>query len=323
MIENRGELDMALNMGFLWEELKFAEGLKEKALGNKKPLKVKDSQREWQRSKAKDIIQKWMKAVEPFLELFGSPLANIDWQLLPQGSWGIELHFTLSKPFISKDDSIFHLYDENPVSRDKILRLPLIKSTTWKGNLRYAFRQEKLPEEIEKRLFGHPKGTERSEEFQSGNLYFYPTIFSTFGDKSSPIGFDVITPLEREKRIPVQKRAPIIIECVPAGAKGVLNLLHVPLTLLEEPMEELKRKVEGDLKATVKAIKAMMLTYGFSAKKAASYGMIKPEVEGNLWTNSPDIAPQLSKEEWKQDRKAFLHCFSNLDDFASKFEQEA
>jgi hypothetical protein len=49
----------------------------------------------------------------------------------------IRITFTLKKPYISLDDDAFYIID-NPVVKDTVLKVPIIRPTTLKGALRYA-----------------------------------------------------------------------------------------------------------------------------------------------------------------------------------------
>ena len=56
---------------------------------------------------------------------------------LPKYSFLIEITFKLKKPYLSKDDDDFYIID-NPIVKDKVFKLPMVRSTTWKGALRFA-----------------------------------------------------------------------------------------------------------------------------------------------------------------------------------------
>jgi CRISPR-associated protein Cmr2 len=65
---------------------------------------------------------------------------KIDLTPLPPSSWFLQFTFTLAKPYISKDDNPFYIID-NPIVRDKVFRLPMVRPTSWKGNLYSALWQ--------------------------------------------------------------------------------------------------------------------------------------------------------------------------------------
>lgn len=98
-----------------------------------------------------------------------------------------------------------------------------------------------------------------------GRLNFYPTFF----DK---IGLEVINPHDRNKKVGT---APIYIESVPEGAMGIFSLLYVPFDLLGRATHIAKEEVSEDMTCTYNALKEMMITYGFSAKKSSGFGVIE------------------------------------------------
>src|SRR6266487_487681 len=97
----------------------------------------------WQESNREQVncLQLLPKALARFYEdVFRSP--DIDLTLLPSYSFVFQFAFTLAQPYISRDEQDFYIID-NPVRKDKILKLPYVASTSWKGSLRSAFwRQE-------------------------------------------------------------------------------------------------------------------------------------------------------------------------------------
>jgi CRISPR-associated protein Cmr2 len=70
---------------------------------------------------------------------------------------------------------------------------------------------------------------------------------------------------------------------VPVGAEGTFSLLYAPLpgTVSDEEQEKQARE---DLVTVARAVKAMLLTYGFSAKKSSGYGEAQDEIEGTIHT---------------------------------------
>ena len=256
-----------------------------------------------------------------------------DISTLPKGSFIIEFPITLAKPFISRDDTPLYII-ENPIRKDKVFGIPFTSAMSWKGNLRWTMMKIYLepkandPEKFVKvrfwhtLLFGTEKGMEEmakgwtkyldelcpnvkdiyrnklkerfgEEEVPSltGMLYFYPT----FWDR---IDMEVINPHDRKTKT---GKNPIYYEVVPKGAKGFFKLLYLPFYHLGKPLSELKIKVINDLNGVVAGLKAMMLTYGFSAKKSSGYGVIE-----NKW----------DKEASKLIIKGFLDIvkFSNFEE---------
>jgi hypothetical protein len=229
--------------------------------------------------KCNEIIAKDVPCYTLLSELIGPPVLD---DTLPPYSFLIQFGFTLNTPYISRDDEGFYIH-ENPVRKDKVFKVPMISGSTWKGNLRWTAREiEKLnpdkkdSEKITK-LFGNPKGAE--SEFNRGRLNFFPTFFQRGG-------VEVINPHDRRTKAGTQ---PIHIECIPKDTSGTFSLLYVPFDLMaelkddEKREEKIKQQSLEDLKFTSEAIKTMMLTYGFSAKKGAGFGITKSEVsEGKL-----------------------------------------
>lgn len=241
-----------------------------------------------------------------------------DLKVLPPGSWFLQFTFTLAKPWMSKDDDPFYVTESvNPVRKDKVFKVPMMSAASWKGLLRWTamhirlvLRKDQLTAEqfakerfVQTLLFGDEKGEEpgqakdfaaylnalrpdaRSEyerllrayyrlkaedplPHHSGRLMFYPTFFNL-------IDVDVINPHKRETRAGTH---PIYLECVPAGAKGTFSLLYVPFDLIGQDEATIRRQATEDLQRVAEAVKEMMLTYGFSAKRTSGYGTVKDEI---------------------------------------------
>jgi CRISPR-associated protein Cmr2 len=256
--------------------------------------------------------------------------SSIDITLLPKGSWILEFQLELEKPFLSKDDIPFYII-ENPVKKDVVFGVPYTPATTWKGNLRWAMMKEFLekkkddPEEFAETRFRHtllfgtekgwegtPKGWSEyldrmcpdakriyrkklTEMFEKNNdkpedihvegmLHFYPT----FWDR---IDLMVINPHDRKTKT---GKNPIYFEIVPEGAKGMFRLLYVPYYWLGDDDEKLKKKVWEDLSQVIAGVKAMMLKYGFSAKKTIGFG----KARNNFNTGRVEIKGFLSTREF-------------------------
>ncbi|OAG28551.1 RAMP superfamily CRISPR-associated protein [Thermodesulfatator autotrophicus] len=60
-----------------------------------------------------------------------------DLALFPPGAWAMQVHFTLRKPYISKDDVDFYILD-NPVKKEWVFKVPYVAPSQWKGALRAA-----------------------------------------------------------------------------------------------------------------------------------------------------------------------------------------
>ncbi len=231
--------------------------------------------------------------------------ASPDLASLPAHSTFLQLRFTLASPYLSRDDEVFHI-NSNPVRKDKVFKVPMVAGSAWKGNLRWTavhllaqrwaqdrndeqlaegrfrlallFGDEKVSEEQGKGLAQYPHGLSRQasrlyEErarvhfaahdgalpHHAGRLRFYPTFFDL-------IGLEVINPHDRRTRA---GKKPIYMESVPVGTSGTFSLLYVPFDSVSEP------EGRADLALVAEAIREMMLTYGFSAKKSSGFGEAK------------------------------------------------
>lgn len=237
-----------------------------------------------------------------------------DFVALPTYSAFLQFRFTLASPYISRDDEIFHI-NENSVRKDKVFKVPMMAGTGWKGNMRWTathlmvlrWHETKIAEKLaEDRfrlslLFGDEAGEverKRLAEFldglsteaaslyrrkvrahftlaenkplpnHAGRLRFYPTFFNR-------IGLEVINPHDRKTRAGKQ---PIYFECVPAGDEGCFSLLYLPFEGVTQ------KEAKDDLGWVAKAIREMMQTYGFSAKKSSGFGEAENGIQGTIST---------------------------------------
>lgn len=193
------------------------------------------------------------------------PQYNID--ELPQFSLFIQVSFILASPYMSRDDDIFYI-TENPIRKDKVFKLPLISGSSWKGNLRWTARQtlglnpDKPDSPLIVRLFGNEKG--QDSEYKRGRLNFYDTYFDG-------ISLEIINPHDRNKKAGT---APIGIESVPVDGEGTFSLFYVPYDLIGHPDVEVKNNLSEDISCIQKAVREMLIKYGFSAKKSCGFGLI-------------------------------------------------
>jgi CRISPR-associated protein Cmr2 len=271
---------------------------------------------------AKELIDHRLE----MMENMGLSPAAPDLSHLPPGSWFLTFTFTLAKPWISKDDDPFYVAESvNPVRKDKVFKVPLMAPSSWKGLLRWtvmhtrlALKKDTLTDEkfardrfVQTLLFGDEKGEEpgQAKDFaayldalkpearqeyerllrgyyglksdnplphHSGRLIFYPTFFNL-------IDVEVINPHSRQTKAGTH---PIYLECVPAGASGTFSLLYVPFDLIGKPEDEIRQQAAEDLQRVAEGLKAMFLTYGFSAKRSSGYGVAKDEIQGKVITKA-------------------------------------
>lgn len=195
---------------------------------------------------------------------------------LPIYSALLQMPLRLVKPFLSKDDEPFYIH-ENPILRDKVFKVPMVRPSNWKGNLRAAMRWELGLDDSHEttiRLFGNQRGEEQQKRLRSGRLRFFPTFFDG-------ISVGVINPHSRETRAGIN---PIPLEMVPPEASGLFTLLYVPFDCLEaihSPNEgeaqATRKEIARDIEATCRSVAAMLLKYGFSAKKTSGYGVVEDQ----------------------------------------------
>lgn len=218
-------------------------------------------------------------------------------------SINIKIDFKLKKPYISRDDEEFWPKD-NPICKDKVFKIPLVRSSSWKGVLRWVSYKKYLDEletgkinsenwKKEKnklfRLFGDEKDNlalwinqiialklnkdekEVKDEFkeyikENENRRGRLFFYPTFFDN---INLDVIAPHNRDTRTVIN---PINFEIVPEGTKGIFYLLYFPFDLIGREHSINKEKIE-DFKILKYAIKDMFTKYGFGAKTTSGYGV--------------------------------------------------
>ena len=116
-------------------------------------------------------------------------------------------------------------------------------------------------------MFGSPR--EGGDDLSAGRLVFFPTFFRR-------TGLEIINPHDRATKT---GRNPILIECVPPGAQGSFSLLYVPLDRIGDEPTRVVEEALADLRRIAGALPAMMLTYGFSAKRSSGYGTAKDDVQ--------------------------------------------
>jgi CRISPR-associated protein Cmr2 len=214
-------------------------------------------------------------------------------QMLPYYSFFLSFEFILVKPYVSRDDEAFYIID-NPLKKEKVFKVPYIAPSSWKGNLREAFRQLGLEDTNEdiRILFGNSR--EDKDLFRSGRLHFYPTYL----DK---MAMEVINPHDRKTKA---GKLPIYFEIAPIGTRGKFSLLYVPFDQIAQPEQKIKEQASKYLQLVFKGLKAMMLEYGFSAKKSSGYGVIEDKFlakngshSGSLWMKE---APVYTEEDTKK-----------------------
>jgi len=198
---------------------------------------------------------------------------SIDMSLLPEYSFLIQFRFTLEKPYISRGDQEFYIID-NPIRKDKVLGLPYVAPSSWKGSLRASLWQNGHKEDDAQiiRIFGNERGVEEHTKLKAGRLHLFPTFFNR-------IGLEIINPHDREKRV---GKNPILMESVPIDTSGLFTALYVPYNIIGNDVE-MKNQVAKDIELIATGLKAMFRDCGFGAKTSSGYGQAKNELEcGNI-----------------------------------------
>jgi CRISPR-associated protein Cmr2 len=234
-------------------------------------------------------------------------LGSLDLALLPRGSWLLQCRVALARPLLSKDDEEFHVSD-NPVRKDKVFKVPMIASSSWKGTLRAAATREIAKAQLDASdfasrrfrltcLFGVEKGVDIAEENEAEWEAYLDRIGGNGAARKyrellraiTPTGFlkgrlhfypsyfnkmdiEVINPHDRETKA---GKLPIYFESVKADAEGGFTLLYAPAALVDSSDERIRREVADDLESLIPALRAMFLEYGFGAKVSSSFGVVK------------------------------------------------
>lgn len=247
-------------------------------------------------------------------DLLKPPLLD-DLSCLPVGSFYIQFKFTLLKPYISRDDNAFYIVD-NPIVREKVFRLPMVRSTAWKGSLRHAlwqvagYQNEEQQDQQIKRLFG-TANDEQPEEGNSGRLYFYSSFFTL-------TSLEVINPHGRKTRVGT---TPILIESVPIGAESTFTVLYSPLDRIGQEGVETRLQVIADLKLLADGLLALFTVYGFGAKTSSGFGLANEAVEnGSLFLNWPGfVFPKTETCQVQTPEDTFLKYMDELGHIKSEF----
>lgn len=256
-----------------------------------------------------------------FLQPLGLLPTLPDMTVLPYGSWGMRFTFKLASPYISRDDTVWHILD-NPLKKEWIFKLPYVSPSQWKGALRAAMvqklanlngsgkndsanRDSFVAQRIRiTRLFGNERGVqiddEKCEEYLDeigGNeqaIRYREHLKPFVSEKGSfsgclhfyptfftELGLEVINPHPRDKGAGKQ---PIYFECVPAGATGDFVLLYVPFDRIGKDEKETRDQVVAELRLVAEGVKAMFRDYGFGAKTSSGFGTAEDRLvgEGNF-----------------------------------------
>lgn len=265
--------------------------------------KLSDSFREaWQKQNLnvdlEEVIEKWglTKYIKDnFL------YSKVNLSTLPNYSFVIKFMFTLKKPYISRDENDFYIID-NPIRKDKVLNLPFVAPSSWKGSLRNSLCQLKYEPEndlirrILRRIFGNEKSLSEEIDLKRGRLYFFPTFFT----KKS---LEIINPHSRERRVGT---VPILMESVPQDTTGFFTLLYVPFDLIGCDENEIKKQVSEDTQLVSEGLKSMFTYYGFGAKTSSGYGTAYENItDGTITLRTKCIKVLIQKENFEHPKDSY------------------
>lgn len=108
----------------------------------------------WSKSRVGDawrdaFAAEWNRSIQTQISSFVEPLGlggfPSDLTGLPPMSFLLRLPFTLNKPYISRDDAVFHILD-NPLKTEWVFKVPVVAASSWKGALRSAMMREAVAE---------------------------------------------------------------------------------------------------------------------------------------------------------------------------------
>jgi CRISPR-associated protein Cmr2 len=207
---------------------------------------------------------------------------------LPQYSFAISFELTLASAFASRDDSDFYIID-NPIKKDRVLSIPFISASTWKGSLRNTattvileHRKESILKKkddiVIRRLFGNSRAAE--DNFIAGRIQCFPTFFL----KS---GLEIINPHDRNRKVGTN---PILIETIPKGTTGTFTLLYIPFDTIGMDNEKIRKQTADDLYLLAKTLRTISMDYGIGAKTSSGFGLLRDEFsDGRILINAVDF----------------------------------
>jgi CRISPR-associated protein Cmr2 len=200
--------------------------------------------------------------------------------ILPTGSFLLRFDFTLATPYASKDDTPWDK-TENEIVKEWVYRVPMVRPTTWKGNLRFAARQdwdnapreeqEQLREEI-RILFGNDK---EEDDLLEGRLHFFPTFFTQQEGTAS----EVLSPHDRVTRMGRANVSPVTVKSVGRTSAGTFCLLYAWT-------DDRESKKFAEL--CCRWIQQMFCLHGFGAKKLKGWGLARNQAQNlQVWRRKP------------------------------------
>jgi CRISPR-associated protein Cmr2 len=100
---------------------------------------IKDAQKIEAKEKYKKLFldHKVPRRIANMMESLSLRTPYYDPEALPEISFFLHVEFTLDKPYLSRDDEAFYVH-ENPIAKEKVFKVPYIRASSWKGNLRWS-----------------------------------------------------------------------------------------------------------------------------------------------------------------------------------------
>ncbi|OKY78320.1 MAG: CRISPR-Cas system related protein, RAMP superfamily Cas7 group [Candidatus Methanohalarchaeum thermophilum] len=219
--------------------------------------------------------------------------------------------FELKKPLLTNGEKSFYIH-ANPIAKEKVFKVPMIRASSIKGNLRFVAVRifvEKLGKELSDikkifkrrtrlaQIFGNEKDgiakylnrkiaelkenkepNEVGKEFKEylkDKGYYKDQIENRRGRlQFYPLFFEDIG---LEVITPIDRETgtakhPIQLEKIPRDTKGELKLYYYPFDILGENKEEQKEK---DIEIIVNSLYEMLTKHGIGAKTSDGYGLAK------------------------------------------------
>lgn len=202
--------------------------------------------------------------------------------------FSLHVPFKLMRAYFSREEGPFHALDaanpwrptvtENPIVRDRLTGCPMIRSTSWRGHLRFAMSCTCTVNEDDLALIFGPRKSRSGEETKGreARLRVLPSYFP-----AQDATRDVITPLNAF-RVPLA--GAIGYEVMPVGAVSELHVLYVATKSGQGHPE---RDACQHLGLVLRGVEGMLMEYGFSAKRTSGFGVIHkrfPE-QAVLWAS--------------------------------------
>ena len=225
-------------------------------------------------------------------------------QKLPKYSFAMWFKFKLKSPYFSKDDDEFYII-QNPILKEKVFKVPMIRGSGWKGALLKSaiemlketndshilgsiFRifgvgdkeyrelfdnNDKVIKEKLKIFLALEMGYSPNESIDSQIKKYFETkakkgravFYPTYFDSLS---LEIINPHDRRKRA---GKNPIHYEVVPKNTEAIFQLIYIPFDGILQKEEDLKEEVEKDLNVLCNTLKKLS-EKGIGAKTKLGWG---------------------------------------------------